>query len=535
MSSISSLSRVASGLIVSQRGLEVTGHNIANANSIGYVRQQVLQNDSFYQTIGRNGNDLLSLGAGSDITEIRQIRDEFLDKAYRNQICSKEFYEVQYNAAMEIETIMGEVDGESFSSVLRDFWNQLQNLSIAPQDQGTRTQFIQSASVLVDKINYINDKLIEYQNNLNNQVVETVDRINEIAEEIRDLNEQIVKYEISGDNANDLRDRRNVLLDELSQYIDISYKEDQAGRVNVSAEGYPLVSEQSVYKITLTQADPNSKSPFLKPVWEHTGDDVIRFNKPIGSEFGNDTGKLKALLLTRGDRYGNYLDTETASAYEDIEPYFIPRVQAEFDTLVHDLVTTINDILAPQIQSSDSPQGLDGTQHVELFKRKYMDRYDGSGTYQVEDPNDPNTLYSAGNIEINPILLDEDGYNKLCLSSDGSVGDTKIIQEILDAWQEPNTTYDQTSAHKLNFEDYYSEFITRIAEVGNKASQKVEEKEIVVNSIDNSRSSISGVSTDEEMTNLMKYQHAYNASARMVSIIDSMLDTVINRTGIAGR
>lgn len=208
---MASLSRVISGLNASQTGLEVTGHNLANANTAGYVRQQVLQNDSFYMVVGRNGKDLLSVGAGTDVTEIRQIRDEFLDKAYRTQISSQQFYKVQYDAVMEIETILGEVDGESFSGVLRDFWGQLQNLSTAPQDQSIRTQFIQSASVLVDKVNYIDEKLTDYQNSLNLQIKEAVGRINYLAEGIKELNEKISKYEIGGDRANDLRDRKSVV------------------------------------------------------------------------------------------------------------------------------------------------------------------------------------------------------------------------------------------------------------------------------------------------------------------------------------
>jgi len=523
VSSMASLSRVISGLNASQTGLEVTGHNLANANTAGYVRQQVLQNDSFYMVVGRNGKDLLSVGAGTDVTEIRQIRDEFLDKAYRTQISSQQFYKVQYDAVMEIETILGEVDGESFSGVLRDFWGQLQNLSTAPQDQSIRTQFIQSASVLVDKVNYIDEKLTDYQNSLNLQIKEAVGRINYLAEGIKELNEKISKYEIGGDRANDLRDQRNNLLDELAQYIEISYKEDKAGRVDVLAEGHTLVSGNLVSKITTTGIDSSTVSSFIKPVWEADNSEVIRFNKPIGAEFQNDTGKLKALLLTRGNTSADYRDTKDHEAYKKVEPYLIPRIQAEFDRLIHDLTIEINKVLTsppPSDENGEPPKGLDGEKGVELFIAK--ETRDGK-------------LYSAGNIIINPILLDNDGYKKLGLSYDGTVGDTQVVQELLDIWKRPNSTYDETIAHKLNFEDYYSEFVTRVAEGGNKASQKMDEKQVIVTSITNNRSSISDVSTDEEMTNLIKYQHAYNASARMVNIIDSMIDTIVNRTGLVGR
>lgn len=545
MASMASLTRAISGLHASQTGLYVTGHNLTNVNTPGYVRQQALQNDSFYSNIGINGNSILSIGSGVDITEIRQIRDAFLDRNYRTEISSYQFYNVKKSTINEIESILGEINGESLSDVMMDFWRQLNRLATAPDGIDERKAFIQSAAVFVDKVNHIANQINAYQFDLNNQVKETVDRINSLAVEIRDLNEKIMKYEVNGDNANDLRDARNKALDELAELIDIKYYEDASGRIQVKAEGHLLVHDKFVNKIKLVQAE--SMSSFQKAVWEDTGEDVIKTNKDVSSANGNDLGKLKALIICRGNIVANYatdwddiLLNKNKSMEDEGNCFVIPKIQKEFDTLINSIVTTINNILAPYdpVTLTRDPNGpvgqdQDKTSHTELFSRINVPRFDETGHYIEEDPNDIKTLYSAGNIRINPALLNDGGYNFLPLSRSGYVGDDSVIQDILMAWNEENIQIG--NSHKLSFQNYYAEFVTRIGTEGNEVIRKLEDKQTVVNHVDNLRNAMSGVSIDEEMTNMMKYQHAYNASARVINIVDSMIDTIVNRMGLVGR
>ncbi|WP_341878317.1 flagellar hook-associated protein FlgK [Defluviitalea saccharophila] len=538
---MASLSRAISGLNASQMGLNVTGHNLTNVNTPGYVRQQVLQNDSFYMTIGRNGNDLLSIGFGVDITEIRQIRDSFLDRNYRTEIGGYQFYNAKQSTILEVESILGEINGESLSEVMTDFWRQTNKLATAPDGLDERKAFIQSASVFIDKVNHIANQLNSYQFDLNNQVIDTVQTINSLSVQIRDLNEEIARYEINGDHANDLRDKRNNILDELAGLIDIQYSEDATGRVQVKAEGHLLVHGKFVNKMKLVQTQP--MSPFVKPVWEDTGEDVIKMNREITSGSRNDIGKLKGLLLSRGNAPANYATdwseitlNDNKTSEDEGNCYLIPKIQKEFDTLIHSIVTTINDILAPTDQTDpNAPMGQDTakTKFMELFSRKSVTRYDTTQNYIAEDPNDPNTLYSAGNLVINPALLNDGGYNLLPLSRTGDVGDDSVVQEILSAWDAEKTKIGNN--HSLNFQDYYAEFVTRIGTEGNEVIQRVQDKQTVVNHVDNLRNSMSAVSMDEEMSNMMKYQHAYNASARVVNAVDSMIDTIVNRMGVVGR
>ena len=138
MASMGSLIRAASGLAASQNGLYVTGHNLSNANTTGYVRQQSMQQESNYLTIGYQGKDILSVGLGVDVAQIRQIRDSFLDQNYRNEIGRYGFYNAQSQTIDEIEAVLGEIDGESISQSINDLWDSLNELSKNPSGQETR-------------------------------------------------------------------------------------------------------------------------------------------------------------------------------------------------------------------------------------------------------------------------------------------------------------------------------------------------------------------------------------------------------------
>ncbi len=532
--SMASLSRAASGLAVSQRGLEVTGHNLSNVNTPGYVRQQALQHESRYMTLGRNGNNTLSVGMGADVTEIRQIRDIFLDKAYRAEASKQSFYSARQSAVHEVENIFGEINGEGFSDVIKDFWLSINELAEHPDGLEARGMFVQSAVTFTNKANHIAEQLQSYQKNLNLKIKNHVTEINTLASDIAKMNKAVAIAEVSGDNANDYRDQRNIALDRLSQLIQIRYKEDASGQVNVQAEGYTLVSGQVVSKMEvkpLAQAgDPYN--PFLIPVWAGT-DQAVFSDRPIDPRANNDNGELKSILLIRGNRPANH----TTDA-KDVEPYLIPKIQREFDILVNSIVTMINEQLAPESRTG-GPIGLDGSQYEELFSRKNVTRYDANGGFNEEDgtpASDPQklaTLYSAGNLMINPTVLRD--YNKITLSASGDKNDITVIQKMLTNWQDQTTTYDAGVSPEQNYQDYFSEFTARIGMVGSTASRFAEDQKILVSQIDHERNRLSGVSLDEEMTGMMKYQHAYNASARVVSAIDTMIDTIVNRMGLVGR
>lgn len=593
MSLFTSLSIGVSGLTTSQNSLNTTSHNLANTETKGFVRQQVVQVDSNYLNWGVTHISTLQSGLGTDIATVRQIRDVFLDKAYRKELGRQGFYQVQYEAVEEIESMFGELEGVAFQDSMEDLWVSLQELAKEPDSIVTRASVIQNAVNFIERAENISTQLREYQVNLNTQIKNEVNEINSIAEKIKELNLKIRQYESNGmENANDLRDSRNKLLDELGQLVNITYKETEDGIVTVTAEGVPLVTEDMVYKMGTVPI--SETSDMLKPVWiSHGNIDVFNLDRSTANYRDMDIGSLKGLLVVRGSNVGKYTDIPIRDNYDTDEDYndavfeynnqvetsVLMTVQSQFDQLIHGIVTTINDILSPNkeitlpagtvitnadgstttlaspktitiLDSENTPVGMDSnhTMGEALFNRKSMDRYNDSNilqsivitnpdstittltnvrVYNEENKADNYSLFTIGEIEVNPDIMNN--YSLIPLSSNTLSGDYDIetAEALLSAWQEPFATLSPNTLTSNNFAGYYTAFIAELANRGDQLNTISTNQESMVNSIDNQRQQVLGVSSDEELANLIKFQHAYNASARYITVIDSMLEHIV--------
>ena len=585
MSLMSSLYIGVSGLTTSQNSLNTTAHNLANINTPGYVRQQVVQKDSSYLNLGVNHISTLQTGLGVSVETVRQVRSMFLDKSYRTEIGRQGFYDTQYEAVQEVESMFGELEGVAFQDSLGDLWTSIQELAKDPNAIEVRATLVTNAQSFLERASNISHALSDYQTNLNTQIKDKVDRINEIADGIKDLNGKISLYESNGvENANDLRDQRNNLLDELGGLIDITYKENANGVVTVNAEGTPLVSEVMTFK--METAKVSAGSTLLKPVWSNTGEDVFNLDKAPSSENNTDVGSLKGLLVSRGSDEANYTDIPIRDNYasdadyqDAVEDYnnqinvsVIMTVQAQFDQLIHGVVTAINDIFSPNdeltlpngttvkyLDTANAPVGLDEdkTMGEALFNRKSVDRYraldysdpadqyiidnsggklvDGSLVYNDEntdldsDPNNIYTLFTLGEIEINPEILNN--YSKLPLSSNSGSGEVDIdtTNALLNMWDTQFASLSPNSLTVCTFKDYYNAFTGDLATRGEQLNTISENQEVMVQNIDDQRQQMTGVSSDEELTNLIKFQQAYNASSRFFTVIDQMLEHIVTR------
>ncbi|MGB8454219.1 MAG: flagellar hook-associated protein FlgK [Anaerocolumna sp.] len=576
MSLMSSLYIGVSGLNASQNSLNTTAHNLANVGTTGYVRQQVVQSDSTYLEWGVTHHSTLQTGLGTDIETVRQVRDAFLDKAYRREIGRQGFYEVQYEAVQEVESMFGETEGVAFQDSMSDLWTSLEELSKTPSLIDARSTVVSNAEAFLERAEIIQNQLKAYQVNLNTQISDKVDRVNEIADEISELNDKICRYESSGvENANDLRDERNNLLDELGQIMSITYKENSNGVVTVNAEGVPLVTESNVFK--MGTAKVSDTSDLLKPVWMDFGNvDVYNLDKATSSENDSDIGSLKGLLVSRGDDTANYTDMFLSSdEYNNsINTSVIMTVQAQFDQLIHGIVTAVNDILCPNkeitlsdgtkmtvLDEENAPVGMDSdyTMGEALFNRKSMDRYetvdveadvldddgnpvlDGLGNpvteiitvqkYNEEDPDNNYSLFTLGEIEINENI--KNNYSLMPLSSNDCTGevDVKTAEALISKWQEDFATLSPNTLTMNSFTEYYTAFIGELGTRGSELNSISTNQATLVSNIDDERQSVAGVSSDEELTNLIKFQHAYNASSRYINVINEMLEDVISKLG----
>jgi flagellar hook-associated protein 1 FlgK len=590
MSLMSNLYTGVSGLRTSQNSLNTTSHNLANVETKGYVRQQVVQVDSSYIKWGETHISTLQYGLGVDIAAVRQVRDIFLDKSYRKEFGRQGFYEAQYETVQEIESMFGELEGVAFQNSLENFWASLQELGKEPDSIVARSAMIETAVSFIDRAENISKQLKDYQINLNSQIQNKVDRINEIATKVYDLNDKIQTYESSGiERAHDLRDNRNRLLDELGQMIHITYKENTSGVVTVNAEGVPLVTEDRTH--TMDTVRISDDSYMIKPVWSDLGSvDVYRLDVGTSSANNTDIGSLKGLLVSRGLDHGNYTDIPVATnfntneAYQNavavynnqVKPSVIMTVQAQFDQLIHGIVTMINDTLSPNINATippgatiayldgdkvgqtvtltdneellvldedNAPVGMDEnmTMGEGLFNRKSMERYhtieitytDGTKqnfrVYNKEDKTDNYSLFTLGEIEVNQEVLSN--YSKIPLSSNDGTGeyDVKTAEALLTLWQTPFATLSPDTLTKNNYNEYYTSFIGELANRGQQLNTISQNQASMAASIDNKRQEVSAVSSDEELTNLIMYQHAYNASARYISVVSEMLEHIVTR------
>ncbi len=575
MGSMSGLYIGVSGLNVSQASLNVTAHNLANVDTTGYVRQQAVLTDFNYTKLGESYISPMMKGLGSNFAMVKQVRDIFLDQSYRQEIGREAFYRAQYNAVEEVEGLFGEMEGEAFQNTMKDLWVSLQELAKEPDSVVTRASLIQTAVTFIERAENISKQLNDYQVNLNTRILDQVERINQIGEEIKGLNLKIRQYESTGvEKANDLRDQRNNLLDELGKMVRITYKEDPNSIVTVNVEGVPFVTEDMAFKMGTVKVSEGSK--MLKPVWTAFGDtDVFNLDRAASSKDNTDIGSLKGLLTARGDKQANYTDIPKRADYateglynmaiidynNSINSSVIMSTQAQFDQLIHGIVTTINDILSPnkQVTLSDgsvvkildvdnAPVGMDGnkTMGEALFVRKSMPRYgeeelvtflQEDGTYDAvltriyleEDPADNYSMFTLGEIEVNPAIMQN--YSLLPLSSNTGSGDfdIKTAQKLIEQWQSAFSTLSPNSLTEYNFSDYYTAFVSEIANRGEQLDTISSNQAAMADSINNQRMEVTGVSSDEELTNLIKYQHAYNASARYVNVVSEMLEHIIMR------
>lgn len=280
-----------SGLFVNERGLYVTGHNISNVNTPGYVRQQAMITTGPYQT-DYNKNGMFQLGLGADIEQIRQIRHTFLDNIYRQENTTLGYWESRNKTFQDVQAILGDPMGAGLQNTLNQFWDSWQELSKAPDSLTVRALVRQRGEALTHQINHIGDQLDKLQNDLNSEIQVRINEINDITLKIANLNVQILKVEVSKDTANDYRDQRNSLLDRLSKLANVEVNEMQDGQLTVTLGGNFLVNRGVQTK--LYAGEKQTGGLFIVPKIEGTNIEV-----PVRS------GILKGLMESRGEVLGS--------------------------------------------------------------------------------------------------------------------------------------------------------------------------------------------------------------------------------------
>ena len=570
----------ASGLQSAQNSLNTTSNNLANVNTKGYVRQQVVHTDRNYNIFDTSASiSYQQSGLGVKIGDVVHARDVFLDKAYRTESGRQAFYAATADAVNEVYTYYQELEGEAFQNSLQDLRTSFQELAKRPDDSVAQNLVIQKASLFVSRANAVYTGLKDYQSNINQQITDDIDRINELGQRIYELNLEIKTVEAGHvETAMTLRDERDSCLDELGSYVDISYKEDIDGIVKVSVEGMEFVNEAKCYKMGKLVDDLTG---FVTPYWPQSSepdkgfyDEVFSYTTEISSEMNTDIGELKALILARGDRVANYTDIVGLSkdAYNTSKVDKIAtgmsvmlEAEAQLDQLVHGIITAINDVLCPNTEAENifnfnganeitidgvtiqkgelfldvenCSVGVDGTlPPTELFRRIGTERYtevviDGKTYYKFvpEDETDTAMQYTMKSVSVNHVLMEQETKFPH-LSQNGEV-DYEMAQKLAKLWEKEDLILNPNDTNCVNFMDYYSNMIGAFGTLGSVYESTSSSLLGTVDAVDNQRAQVIGVSSDEELTKMIKYQNAYNASSRFINVINEMIEHIITQLG----
>ncbi|WNS75090.1 flagellar hook-associated protein FlgK [Bacillus sp. DTU_2020_1000418_1_SI_GHA_SEK_038] len=541
------------GMSTQQNALFVTGHNIANANTPGYSRQRVnfVQTEPFPAPAINRPQIPGQMGTGVKAGSIQRIREAFLDVQYRNEQNKLGYWESKAKSLSKMEDIVNEPSTNGLSAVMGEFWQSLQDLATYPENEGTRQVVLERGRAVADTFHFLNDSLTTIKNDLGNEVSVNLKEINSLLKQIADLNKQIGEIEPHGYLPNDLYDQRDLMVDQLSNHLNIRVvKTKSGGKPQEIAEGQyniKLVGTDGKERNLVTADDyvqlgfagSNGLSYDVPPdkintisIFDDSGKQQLGTMDFVDSsdEIAFGTGKLRALI----ESYGYETTTGIKGTY--------PDMLDNLDKLAFSFANIFNEI-------HSKGYNLDGDQGSNKFFTTVADsnvdftdltKYKGAAKDIILGNLKPSEIAASTKQKFdengNPIGVDAgDGKNALNLANISNMLLTNTAHELEGL---PNVTIDLQALSvvktgTLNF--FYEGMIGQLGVESMQANRLTNNSTILRESVENNRNSVSSVSLDEEMTNLIKFQHAYNASARQITVIDEMLDKIINGMGVVGR
>lgn len=484
MSNFYGLEIASKSLYASQKAIETTAHNIANVNTEGYSRQVV----EFEAVVNNSGliydnKNARNLGSGVIIQNIEQIRNEYFDKQYRKEISLSSELTTKNQAYSYIEEIMKSNSNSNITNDITSLFNSMEKLSADSENMILREQVRQDAILLTDNLNNTATHLYEFQSQLNDNISVLTGQINEMAQEVASLNELIFKYELSGNKANDLRDQRNLLVDQISEKIGVTTSEGSDGTFKVLVNGFSLVDHKTVSEITLKEdiTNPVTNEKYSSLYWGSTNTKVNLVS-----------GEMKALVEMRD---GNSVDQMGVN-----------YILGKLDTLAGSIVTEFNAINSA---GYTLPYGSNASvTGINFFDPSNVRASNISLSYEMKE--------SAANIAASGQLIS--GYDNW--------GNNENLQLFLNLRDSDSIVYGGEAVG--DFEGYIENAYTQLSFATGFAASRKSSQDSIVSYVTNQKDSVSGVNLDEEMLNLSKYQKSYQAAAKLLNAIDEMIQTLLN-------
>jgi flagellar hook-associated protein FlgK len=484
-----------------QYAVNVTAHNISNATTDGYSRQRVTMEAS--RPEGNTSLDSASgpgqLGTGVEVTEITRVRDIFLDTQIRDELSISGQYKARDEFLSEIETLSMEPsydDGSGLSILMNRMWDSWQQLENGTENSNTKTSVIEATRTFTDSMNNMYSQLDKLKTHSDDLIEGKVTEFNNLVTQIEDLNRQIAGVKISNNNPNDFMDKQDLFIDQLAEMADIEVTRDKLGQVTIkttAASGGVTIVGGGKQTLTFNRTNPG------KILWD------------------NGSGTLVDAALSSGSISGYISITSEINGY-----------QKQLDTLAKAVAYSVNLIHNDGHYEADAGY----TSYLPVFVAK------GTGS---------DSGISAANITVNSSLIADPsalraGKDDANLPGDNSraIGISSIRDK---TFQIANLDYSNRSTilqydaanmtisnddSGTTIDGYYRNFIVRLGSSASQAKNMVSNQQELLNQLDVRKESISGVNTDEETTNLIQYQHALEAAFKGISVIDELLQSVIN-------
>ena len=464
-STFGGINTALTSLYAQRRGLDVTGENIANANTEGYTRQRVRLsanttnvNPGIYSTTNQ-------VGSGVKVSAVERGRSEYLEDRGRAEHANSAYLTTQKAAYDQIESVIAEPSDTALQARLSDMWDSWNDVANTAQNPSTRSALIERSQTVAITLNDTYAALSNQFDTNRSGTAAYVDQVNTLASSIADMNQQVAVAQAAGLEANELRDQRDTQVMKLSQLVGATAQTKESnGMVNVYIGNATLVSDFNTRKVALdgpTTLDAISATDKVALKW-------------------TDTGTVAAA----GGTMGSMLDTMNN---------VIPGITSQLDSVAESIATTVNDAVTIGFDINGDP----GTPFFDGVTAKDI-------RVIIDDP--ALVAFSAKD----PIADD---------ALDNGVAER--LTDVGNSGNGPDATY--------------RVLVGQLGVAAQSAGRRSEIQDSVTDQVDVARESEAGVNLDEEMTNLLTYQRGYEAASRVLTTIDSMLDQLINRTGLVGR
>ena len=560
MSSLnSSLHMGQHALSINQRAMQTVGHNIANQETEGFSRQQVHS--------GTAAPDPTGVGGGAKAQPTSRVYDQFVQRKILQENPRSGMFKSRGEFLQKIEIIFSETEGNGLHQALNEFWNSWSQLSNQPESESARIQVRERSDVLARRFRGMHSQLDGLRNEINGRLVATINKVNELGQKVAELNRQIISYESGQRNANDMRDARNQAIEELSELVDVNSFENPNGRVTViigrdwtlvegnnryQLEGKMKGGELGMLRIDGVSINDNRRdltrifregemSEMLRMRddtivgYQHNLDEIAfnlagQVNKihATGTGINSATDMMKSTFGLNSTALSQPLPFLKDGIFqlhlvdphnEILETYEI-EIQAGIDTLP-DIVQRLNQTISDPglLQASIEADGSMLLQSASDYK--FIFGEDQSSITQVLGLNSFfDTLKGAEDIQLSEHI--RENTNNISTGKDLIPGDNRVALEIAKLQTRP-TMRDET----MTFDEYYNGVLTGMGLKIQRNKTEQAQQESMVRQFKEIRSSISSVNMDEELTDMMQYQKAYEASARFINTVDRMMETVI--------